>query len=82
MAKERWYDVFESTWGATMTDLDPRNGSHEQYSPGYRPDLVAFYQGNSRMHLIADVKVVSVPIRVVCHPAGCTAGGGGRHGAY
>ena len=59
LPKERWFDALESTYGATMTDMDPRDGSHEAYSPGYRPDLVAFYRANSRKHLIADVKVVS-----------------------
>ena len=37
--------------------MDPRDGSHEAYSPGYRPDLVAFYRAFNGNHLLADVKV-------------------------
>eukprot|EP00966_Prymnesium_polylepis_P197519 4577141-Prymnesium_polylepis.1 len=59
LTKEKWYDAFCTTWGSELTVIDPRDGSHEAYSSGYRPDLVAFYRANSRMHLIADVKVVS-----------------------
>ena len=59
LVKERWYDAFTDTFGASLSDLDPRDGSHESYSPGYRPDLVAFYQADDQKHLVCDVKVVS-----------------------
>ena len=38
LVKERWYDAFTDTFGASLSDLDPRDGSHESYSPGYRPE--------------------------------------------
>ena len=59
LPKLRWYRAFEATWGASNTDLDPHDGSYELYSPGYRPDLVALYQGHDHHHMVADCKVVS-----------------------
>ena len=30
-----------AAYGAVLTAIDPADGTHEAYSPGYRPDLVA-----------------------------------------
>ena len=57
--KDKWYDALVAAFGSVLTDIDPTDGSFERYSPGYRPDLVAFYRANAGLHLIADVKVAS-----------------------
>ena len=34
-------DALVAAYGSVLTAIDPADGTHEAYSPGYRPDLVA-----------------------------------------
>ena len=56
--KDKWYDALVAAYGSVLTAIDPADGTHEAYSPGYRPDLVALHHALDGIHhLLADVKV-------------------------
>ena len=56
--KDKWYDALVAAYGSVLTAIDPADGTHESYSPGYHPDLVALHHAPDGIHhLLADVKV-------------------------
>ena len=54
-----WYDAMTATYGSQYTICDPTDGSDQDYSPTYTPDIGVLYHSNDGKHLLGDVKVVS-----------------------